>query len=64
MAHNIRMLAGQQGAERSVDPALSIAFSHDGAGALRMTYRSFSFAPLASSASPTCNVGIGVIRLE
>jgi hypothetical protein len=46
MAHNIRMLAGQHGGERSVDPALSIAFSRDGAGALSMTSRRFSFARL------------------
>jgi hypothetical protein len=53
MAHNIRMLAGSIERERSVDPALSTAFSRDGAGALRMTYWRFSFALLAS-------VGIGV----
>jgi hypothetical protein len=31
MAHNIGMLAGQQDGERSVDLALSTAFSRDGA---------------------------------
>ena len=52
MAHNIRILAGQHSGERTVDPALSTAFSRDGAGALRMTYTRFSFAPLSG-------VGIG-----
>src|SRR4029077_3921843 len=44
---------GQQGEGRSVDPALSIAFSRDGAGGLSPTYRRFSFVTpnLLSSAA-------------
>jgi hypothetical protein len=61
MAHNIRMLAGQHGAARSVDPALSIAFSRDGAGALRITYRRFSLLPGEFRES---NDGCGRLRVR